>query len=187
MASEEIILRSPALDNAVKMFAFDSYPSRRPGKNSLNQMGGMVSFGSSVVKYNGMHKLVLITDNSNPDSPTCKVCVCDGATYNPYTHTSYDSVVYVNGFIFNIKSQVFTISNNFNLVYIKFTAGSMAAAPKVEYIMTQRYIDNEDNTAYYLVGSVTQHETGICTVNQVHIGGNGNTAANMTYGVICEI
>ena len=60
MANEEIVLRSPVLDNVVKMVAVDDYPRRRLGKNSLNQMG-TVSFGGSADEYNGTFKLLPVS------------------------------------------------------------------------------------------------------------------------------
>jgi hypothetical protein len=49
---KQLILRSPVLDNAVKMVAIDNYPNRIPGRNSLYQTG-MVSLGGGGGGYNG--------------------------------------------------------------------------------------------------------------------------------------
>ena len=180
MASEEIVLRSPVLDNVVKMVAIDDYPRRRPGKNSLNQMG-TVSFGGSVDEYNGMHKLVLITDNSNPEAPIYKVCVCDGATYDPETQTSKaSSRVDVHGLSFEMKSKTFDVVSDSLSIGILFTASTETTEASVEYTTSRPTAENQ---RLYYIGSVSRRGGGVPRVSQSHT----SSIAEIYWGVACNV
>lgn len=186
MASEEIVLRSPVLDNVVKMVAVDDYPRRRPGKNSLNQMGTVSFGGSAVDEYNGMHKLVLITDNSNPEAPIYKVCVCDGATYNPQTHTSGESRVEVNGVSFDLGSKIFDTDKQVTYVYVLFTAATQGSEATVSYAVGGSLPENSSSSKVYLIGRVVfDSNSKSFSIVQDHKGNSSNGVVCINWGVYC--
>lgn len=128
--------------------------------------------------YSGMHKLVLITDDSNPEAPTYKVCVCDGATYDPKTHTSGASRVYVNGVAFDLKSEVFNVSNKYTSFYIVFTASTEDTEATVSYSTSGAYNDNQ---LTYSIGMFSLDNKAPYVLQQ-HTG----NAVTLYWGVACD-
>lgn len=185
MSDEQVVFRSPALDEAVKAYSGFAANSRMRGKNSLDQMGTVSFGGSAVDEYNGMHKLVLITDNSNPESLSYKVCVCDGATYNPQTHTSGSSRVEVNGVSFDLDAEVFELSDKTAYIYVKFTAGTQNSEAQVAYQSGDRLPASSDTETSYLIGR-TVCSNGAFTIQQDHIGTATNGVIRIPWGTICN-
>lgn len=152
----------------------------------INLGGGSGAAGAS--EYNGMHKLVLITDNSNPEAPIYKVCVCDGATYNPQTHTSKSSRVEVNGVSFDLDSQLFELKKQDQYVYVIFTAATEDNEPNVKYEIGNELPKNQYNkTKVYLLGRVIfDAERNSYNIQQDHIGIYLNGCVYINWGVSCD-
>ena len=136
-------------------------------------------------EYNGMHKLVLITDNSNPEAPIYKVCVCDGATYNPNTQTSGSSRVEVNNVSFDLDAEVFELHEKTAYIYVKFTAGTQDSQAHVTYHSGDDLQINTDTEIVYLIGRAV-FKDGAFTVQQDHTGAATNGVIHIAWGTICN-
>lgn len=145
--------------------------------------GGSGAAGAS--EYNGMHKLVLITDNSNPEAPVYKVCVCDGATYNSQTHTSGSSRVEVNNVSFDLDAEVFELHEKTAYIYVKFTAGTQDSQAHVTYHSGDDLQINTDTEIVYLIGRAV-FKDGAFTVQQDHTGAATNGVIHIAWGTICN-
>jgi hypothetical protein len=144
------------------------------------------SGGGAVDEYNGMHKLVLITDNSNPEAPIYKVCVCDGATYNPQTHTSKSSRVEVNGVSFDLDSQIFELKKQDQYVYIHFFPGSADVTATVEYDIGASLPENYTGKDYYYLIGRTIYTNGAYSITQDHNGLLTNGTVQIWWGRRCN-
>jgi hypothetical protein len=149
----------------------------------INLGGGS---GAAVDEYNGMHKLVLITDNSNPEAPIYKVCVCDGATYNPQTHTSKSSRVEVNGVSFDLDSQIFELKKQDQYVYIHFFPGSADVTATVEYDIGASLPENYTGKDYYYLIGRTIYTNGAYSITQDHNGLLTNGTVQIWWGRRCN-
>jgi hypothetical protein len=148
-------------------------------------LGGGSGAGAAVDEYNGMHKLVLITDNSNPKSPTYKVCVCDGATYDPETQKSGKSRVEVNNVSFDLDAKVFELHKKTAYIYVKFTAGTQNSQAQVAYLSGDDLQTNSDTGIVYLIGRAVFSD-GAFFVQQDHTGAATNGVIHITWGTICS-
>lgn len=160
----------------------ESYPEGESFPGIILLGGGS---GSAAPSYNGMHKLVLITDNSNPEAPIYKVCVCDGATYNPQTHTSGKSRVEVNGVSFDLDAEVFELSDKTAYIYVKLTAGTQNSQAQVAYQSGDRLPASSDTETSYLIGRAVYND-GAFTTQQDHVGTATNGVIHIPWGTICN-
>jgi hypothetical protein len=150
---DRFLLDSPAIEAAVKFRGETLYPSRRPGKNSLDDSPAL---GEGDAAYNGYFTLKDVsTYNEDGTVKEYRVAVCDGETWDAEKQSSGNSHMIARTsdnvlYRIEVKTQVVTV-NESSTVAIRYCHGTRSA----EIVAYKHPPLQHTGYFYYTIGDVT--------------------------------